>query len=66
MKLCNFNPCMEGLGEFYADSLVGSSLSVSSFELMLVDSVGFPVVSMIHLDPTVLPPHLQQISKICL
>ena len=45
-----------------APSLVGGSVSVSSHETTLVDSVGFLVMSLNPLTPTILPPLLLQVS----
>ena len=42
-----------GLGQSYASFLVGDSLSVSPCEPRLADSVGFLVVSMSLLAPTI-------------
>lgn len=54
IKLHNYKYA-EGLGQFHA----GSLLAVSSYEPRLLDSLDFLVMSLIPLDPTVLPPSLQ-------
>ena len=50
------------LGQSHIGSLVVGSVSVSPYEPRLVDSVGFLVVSLTPLAPTILPPSLQQDS----
>ena len=45
-----------GLGPSHACSLAGDSVSVSPSVAKLVDSVGFPVVSLTTLAPLILPP----------
>jgi hypothetical protein len=51
----NCNICAEGLGQPHAYSLVGGSVSVDIYVTKIVDSVGFLVVSLTLLVPTVLP-----------
>ena len=54
--------CAEGLGPSHARSLVGSSVSVVPYGTRLVDSLGFLVVSMTLLSPSVLLTILPQDS----
>ena len=54
---------MQGLGQAHAGSLVSGSVSVNRCEPRLVDSVGFLVVSLTPLAPTILLPLLQRILK---
>ena len=53
---------VEGLGQSHAGFLVVNSFSVSSYEPRLVDSVGFLVITLAQLAPTILPPSLPQDS----
>lgn len=52
-KLQNCYISTESLGESHACSLVGGSVSVSLYELRLVDSVGFLMVSLTPLVPII-------------
>ena len=59
-KLHNYYTCEDLL--VHVCSLVGGSVSVSPYGPRLVDSVGFLVVSLTILSPTILPPPLPQDS----
>ena len=59
IKLHNHSIYAEGLGQTHAGSLVVSSVFVRLYELRLVVSVDFLVVSLIFLIPTILPPLVQ-------
>lgn len=61
-KLYNCHIYVEGLNQTYLCFLVIGSVSVSPYELRLVDFTGFLVMSMTPLVPTILPPSLQQHS----
>ena len=52
----------EGLGKSHAGSLAISSNSVSAYEPRLTVSVGFLVMSLNPVDPTILAPSLQKES----
>ena len=54
--------CAENLGQSYACSLVGGSVSVRPYRPRLVASVGFLMVSMTLLAPMILPLPLLQDS----
>ena len=58
LNLYNYNIYVEGLGQSHAGSLVGGSVSMSHYGLRLVDSVGFLMMSLTHMAPTILPPLL--------
>jgi hypothetical protein len=55
-KLHNYYTCEDLL--VHVCSLVGGSVSMSLYGPRLVDSVGFLVVSLTPLTPSILPPHL--------
>ena len=54
--------CVEGLPPSHACSLVGSLVSVGPYGPRLVDPVGFLVMSLTPLDPSILPLPLLQDS----
>ena len=55
--------CVEGLGPSHACSLVASSVSLNSFVPRLVDSVGFLMMSLALLAPSVLLPFFHRIPQ---
>jgi hypothetical protein len=59
----NCDICAEGLGQSNVGSMVGGSVSASLYEPRLVDSVGFLMVFLTSLSPTILPPPLPQGSS---
>ena len=62
-QLHKCNICAQGLGESCAGSLVVGSVSVSPYEPKLVDFVGFLVLSLSPLAPTILPPLVGRIPQ---
>jgi hypothetical protein len=57
-QLYNCYICAEDIGPFLACSLVGNSVSLSPCGLRLIDSVGFLVMLLIPLAPSIRPAHL--------
>ena len=62
-KLHIYYICVEGLGLSHACSLVGSSISLSPYRPMVFDSVGFVVMSLISLAPSIFPLRFPQDSS---
>ena len=58
----NCNKYIKGLGQTHAGSLVVGSASSMPYEPRFVDFVGFLIVSLSFLAPTIFPPLLQQDS----
>jgi hypothetical protein len=55
--------CVESLGLSHACSLIGGSVSVSSYGPRLVDSVGLLVVPLTPLAPEIFPPLFHMIPQ---
>ena len=67
IKIYDCYICAEGIVPSHIYFLVSVSVSVSSYGPKLVDYVGFLVVSLTPLIPSILPPPLlQDFPKLCL
>ena len=63
-KLHNYITYTDGIGQTHKGSLIVDSVSVSLYEPRFIDPMGFLVVSLTSLAPSVLPPPLSQDSLI--